>query len=45
MLSAQSGSAGFGENKALVQILVVVKDGESGADHILCVFQVEREYR
>lgn len=41
MLSAQSGSAGFVGGKALVQILIVVRDGESGADHIICVFQAE----
>lgn len=42
MLSAQSGSAGFGgRDKALVQILIVLRDGESGADQTLCVFQGE----
>lgn len=41
MLSARSSTAGFGEDKAPVQILIVVRDGESGADQTLCVFQAE----
>lgn len=41
MLSAQSGSAGFEGDKAMVQILIVVRDGEHGADQTLCVFQAE----